>query len=123
MNAYRKKYRDRNSEKLLENQRQFRQENREVVNQYYRDYYAKNKERLIPYINAHRKGRLKNATPNWADKLAIRHFYVNCPEGHRVDHIIPLHGKTVCGLHTLENLQNLPAEINLQKGNSYAVLS
>lgn len=94
---------------------------KEKAREYSKTHYEKHKEKLIPYINAHRKGRLKNATPKWADKRAIRYFYVSCPEGYHVDHIIPLHGKNVSGLHVLENLQYLPAQENLKKGNNYAL--
>jgi len=36
-----------------------------------------------------------------------------------VDHIIPLVSNTVSGLHTITNLQVIPAKLNLIKGNSY----
>jgi len=64
------------------------------------------------------RARKLKAIPLWADLAKIKKFYDNCPIGYHVDHIYPLAGKTVCGLHTLENLQYLPAQENLQKGNS-----
>lgn len=61
---------------------------------------------------------IKKATPKWANLDAIKAFYKNRPEGMTVDHIIPLQGKTVTGLHVLENLQYLPMSANCKKGNS-----
>ena len=65
------------------------------------------------------KARVKQATPAWADLAAIRAFYRNCPPGFHVDHIVPLNGKTISGLHVLPNLQYLPATENLRKGNRF----
>lgn len=50
----------------------------------------------------------------------MNEFYKNCPEGHHVDHEIPLSHPLVCGLHCLANLQYLTAEENLAKGNSFS---
>jgi hypothetical protein len=59
--------------------------------------------------------------PSWADMDKIREIYVNRPDGHHVDHIIPLRGKYVSGLHVENNLQYLPAKENMIKHNSYEV--
>lgn len=75
-----------------------------------------NRETYNAYL-ASRKKRVRQATPKWADLNAIREFYFNCPEGYHVDHIIPLNGKNISGLHCIENLQYLPAIENMRKSN------
>lgn len=68
-----------------------------------------------------REERIRRNTPGWADLKAIREFYARCPIGHHVDHIIPLKGKDVSGLHVLDNLQYLPARENIIKGNRFDI--
>lgn len=58
-------------------------------------------------------------TPRWADKRAIKDFYLDCPPGKHVDHIIPLRGKLVCGLHVHTNLQYLTKKKNLTKSDTF----
>jgi hypothetical protein len=117
----RKKWADKNREIVLEKQRAAREANRDEYNAYMREYHQKNKAVRVKYINAHRRGKLVKATPSWANKPAIRKIYVNCPAGYHVDHIIPLHGVNVSGLHVENNLQYLPARENIQKGNYFAI--
>jgi hypothetical protein len=59
------------------------------------------------------------AMPKWADEKKIKKIYQNRPAGHDVDHIVPLQGKTVCGLHWEGNLQYLPSAENQSKKNRY----
>ena len=49
----------------------------------------------------------------------IKEFYDNCPKGMEVDHIIPLNGKLVSGLHTIGNLQYLTPNANRSKSNKF----
>lgn len=60
-------------------------------------------------------------TPKWSSKDRIYSIYNNCPKGMHVDHIIPLRGALVSGLHVPENLQYLSAEENIKKGNRFNV--
>jgi len=57
--------------------------------------------------------------PRWADMGKIREIYVNRPEDCHVDHIVPLRGKNVSGLHVENNLQYLPIKENMRKHNNY----
>lgn len=64
------------------------------------------------------------ATPTWVDIKAIQAFYIQARQltketgtKYHVDYIVPLQGKTVCGLHVPWNLQILTAEENIRKGN------
>jgi hypothetical protein len=58
-------------------------------------------------------------TPAWSELLEISIFYNKCPDNYHVDHIIPLRGTSVSGLHVLSNLQYLSAKDNMSKGNRY----
>lgn len=60
-----------------------------------------------------------SASPLWANNKAIIKIYDECPKGFHVDHIIPLQGKNVTGLHVENNLQYLPAFDNRSKSNNF----
>lgn len=68
-----------------------------------------------------RKHYILERTPCWADIEAIDRFYRYCPKGYHVDHILPLQGKLVSGLHVLSNLQYMLASDNLIKSNSFTI--
>lgn len=57
--------------------------------------------------------------PKWANMDKIREIYVNRPDGCHVDHIVPLKGRNVSGLHVEYNLQYLSIEENMRKHNTY----
>jgi hypothetical protein len=105
-----------NIEKQRERTRKKYADNPEKINATNDNWRQRNKERLRSYWAKRRAAKLQR-TPSWADMKAISDFYEKCPDGYHVDHIIPLQGKTVCGLHVLENLQYLPAKENLRKFN------
>ncbi|HKJ63551.1 MAG TPA: zinc ribbon domain-containing protein [Hyphomicrobiales bacterium] len=72
-----------------------------------------------------REKHIRQATPPWADLPAIADVYRRAAVlaettgiPHDVDHIVPLRGKSVCGLHVHWNLRPLPASDNRSKGNS-----
>lgn len=53
-------------------------------------------------------------TPTDADQHQIKEIYSHCPEGHEVDHVIPI---SKGGLHHQHNLQYLPMPDNRRKSN------
>jgi hypothetical protein len=84
-----------------------------------KDYYA---EKHLRY-----KFKKKAAIPAWyseLDELVLQEMYTLAKlrknmlgiEYH-VDHIIPIQGDNVCGLHWHKNWQLIPAEENLSKSN------
>jgi hypothetical protein len=96
----------------------------------YKDRYkAKNPELFKVHVNARRR-RLREAQPDWLTKeqrMAIRETYAlaqkmteNTGVQHEVDHIIPLHGKNISGLHVPWNLQVMPYMDNRRKNNKHS---
>ena len=93
---------------------------------YARDYRKLNPHKVREWAS---KSRLikRNATPKWTEDFSneISEYYLHAKdcemvtgEVYEVDHIIPLQGKGVCGLHVPWNLQVLPRDLNRKKGNS-----
>lgn len=80
--------------------------------------YEKNRGNILARQIKHKYERSLRVVP-WTEADKIAAFYAACPEGYHVDHVIPLKGKIVSGLHVLSNLQYLTAEENLRKGNKF----
>ncbi len=79
--------------------------------------WAKTSEGKMSHKSAHvvHKAKLKawmRRTRDQAEIALIAQIYVSCPEGYHVDHVIPL---ARGGWHVAENLQYLPAAINMNK--------
>ena len=120
----------------------YQDSNRELINAKAVDWTRNNKEKRreintqwkkrnkgsVNSLAAKRRAQKLQATPVWADHGAIKALYTDAQrvqdllgiEMH-IDHIIPLQGALVCGLHVESNLQILPAKLNLRKSNKFKV--
>ena len=96
------------------------------------EYYSKWKQENKGLVNAStykRRTAKLNRMPLWADKNKIKELYklaqIKTKEtgfSWHVDHIIPLQGKLVSGLHVSNNLQVISGIDNIKKHNKYEVL-
>jgi len=96
--------------------------NKEKMKARTKSWEQRNPEKRLALSKTHtalRKHKIKEQCPKWADRKKIQEIYLNCPKGYHVDHIIPLKGKTVCGLHIETNLQYLTASENCKKHNKF----
>lgn len=95
--------------------------NPEVAKAKSKRYYEKFKQKSFAKSARYRASKLQ-ATPPWLSKemkLSIDLVYERARslKDHHVDHIVPLKGKNVCGLHVPWNLQILPSQENKMKYN------
>ena len=134
-----KEYMDKgdNREKQKATSKVYYSENKEKMQEYFKEYNVTNAKQVAAQKKAWQQsdvGRAKsnatnnkrraakmNRTPVWAELEEIQEFYLNCPKGYHVDHIIPLQGGKVSGFHVLGNLQYLTPQENHSKNNSYEV--
>jgi hypothetical protein len=139
-NAYAKQYRKDNPEKIKALAKEWAKANPEKIRaygqkavkawlernpEYSSNFYKANKERYVA-ARARRRAAQESATPSWLtaiDKAMIQEMYdvsearyIQTGIKHHVDHIVPINGKGVAGMHVPWNLQVITAHDNLSKG-------
>lgn len=139
---YSRTWRKKNPDKMRESNKRFREQNpdygknqpveakerhkhqntllrrREEFKARRRETRGKYRQKEAEYTRARRR-RLREALVFPWEKQQIKDFYSGCPEGMIVDHIVPLFGNMVSGLHTISNLQYLTAQENSLKSWSF----
>ena len=123
LNAKNKEWRKSNKAHVKAYNDKYRKEHPDKVKKWSKEYADRNphvaKIKKIKY-----RSKRKQATPPWYEKDLIRQVYTMRDKLSKlwgidlhVDHIVPLQGKNVCGLHCWDNLQLLEATINVSKSN------
>lgn len=137
------RYFQENKVRLQAKHKEYVEANRTKIKLYKREYDTQHKVRVntqkalwkkknLSYYaaaSAKRKSSKLHATPPWVGTehlKRIESIYKACRnvtersgKVHHVDHIVPLQGENVCGLHVWWNLRIIPAEMNLSKGNRF----
>lgn len=119
-----------NPEKVSVKNIKYKTKNKKEIAEYNKKWWSENKPKRAAYQSKRKAAQLQR-TPKWltdndlwmieeAFHLAeLRTKLFGFPW--HVDHIIPLQGKKVSGLHVPSNIQVIPAKENTQKSNKFAI--
>ena len=120
---YVKNYYQNNRDRILESTKQWIKNNPLKVKEQRKRFHSQNKHKFAEKASR-RRANYSNLSVIYREEcqkfyeLARDCFSVSGQKYH-VDHIIPINGGNVCGLHVPWNLQVLPSDLNESKGNKY----
>lgn len=113
---------------VIQRQISYREQNPEKIKQIRKNWAMNNQDKVLANIAKRRAAKMQR-TPSWLTeehRKQIEDIYreakmreVETGIRHHVDHIVPLQGKLVSGLHVPENLRVIPATENIRKKNHY----
>ena len=140
---YQKEYRLKNKEKLIAYKKQWDLENFKKISENRKKRYEAKKDQIKAYVSAYKKIKPEIANANKAKRKAAKNLRTPkwltdidferigneyklaslltklTGEPYHVDHVIPLQGKTVSGLHVPSNLKAIRGSENCKKQNQY----
>jgi hypothetical protein len=106
--------------------KEYQKDSKDDLRDYHKEYREINRSKRAAW-DAKRRATKLQATPVWLTSChlkEIENFYKQAQylqqqtgQKYHVDHIIPLQGREVCGLHVPWNLQVVLAKENLSKSN------
>lgn len=103
----------------------YREANRQAIRAKNAAYARANPEKIVASVRRRQLAK-QRAMPAWVDQVAISAFYKLSASRtretgilHHVDHIVPIRGRNVCGLHVPWNLQVLTEAENCRKSNKF----
>jgi len=129
LQAQKRRHYEKHRESILEKSKRYRAETKERQVAYFKQY-RKEQNGRVNAVNKKRDLAKKNRTPAWLtsdDLWVMKEIYELAASRSKatgikwhVDHIVPLQGATVSGLHVPNNLQVLPYRDNILKRNSWS---
>ncbi len=128
LQAHQKEWRTKNKAKIKAYDLEWKRNNKDKVAEHSRKSRKKHSGR-VNAANALRQLSKKYRTPSWLtedDLWVIKEVYRLAADRTKlhgfswhVDHIIPLQGKTVSGLHVPSNLRVIEGKLNIMKNNRF----